>query len=118
MTDHADLLRRIQLSIDGFARGEHVSTWVNNELLKEAKAEIDRLHRNERDWLAANGPGGWIDDLRRGSRGNCICHPPVFTEYSATVYLPDPKCPAHGGVKHIMFVGEKRAASASSPPSE
>lgn len=40
-----DLLRRIQLSIDGFARGESVSTWVNNELLKEATAEIERLTR-------------------------------------------------------------------------
>lgn len=39
----ADLLRRIQLSIDGFARGERVSSWVNTELLKEASAEIERL---------------------------------------------------------------------------
>ncbi len=40
-----DLLRRLQLSIDGFARNDHMSTWVSDKLHQESKAEIERLQR-------------------------------------------------------------------------
>lgn len=44
----ADLLRRIQLSIDGFARGEIVSRWINNSLLMESKATIENLNKTQK----------------------------------------------------------------------
>src|SRR6185437_5134792 len=30
-------------------------------------SEIERLRSQLREWIAANGPGGWIDDLRKRS---------------------------------------------------
>jgi hypothetical protein len=37
-------------------------------LVEQAPAiisEIEALRKNNQEWIAANGPGGWIDELRR-----------------------------------------------------
>lgn len=31
----------------------------------ERDAEIDRLRMQIHEWMVANGPGGWIDNLRK-----------------------------------------------------
>ena len=38
-----DLIRRLKLSIAGFDRGEHISTWVTWKLNQECVAELERL---------------------------------------------------------------------------
>lgn len=40
-----------------------------NKLQAEALAEERHIHRQ---WLAANSPGGWIDDLRKASQANPV----------------------------------------------
>jgi hypothetical protein len=47
-----DFIRRVQLAIDGFARGEHVSTWVVQEHLKEAiaiAAALEAMDKGQRE---------------------------------------------------------------------
>jgi hypothetical protein len=45
---------------------------ISRALMVEAADELDRLQgelaearKLNRDWVAANAPGGWIDDLRK-----------------------------------------------------
>jgi hypothetical protein len=47
MDDTEDLIRRLKLSIAGFDRGEHVSSWVTWKLNQECVAELERLKRGE-----------------------------------------------------------------------
>jgi hypothetical protein len=35
------------------------------EQLREVQTECETLKLQNRDWLAANGPGGWIDEQRK-----------------------------------------------------
>jgi len=38
------------------------------QLFRKLIARIRELERDKADWLKANAPGGWIDDLRRASQ--------------------------------------------------
>jgi hypothetical protein len=45
-----------------------VEVRISRQAVEEAANEIDDLRAQLREWVKANGPGGWIDDLRkRGS---------------------------------------------------
>ena len=68
--------------------------WLSITELKAVRALLKRLRRRQ---------------SRSPLAPQCTCKPPQYTEYSATIYLPDPKCPTHGGIRHLMFVGERRS---------
>jgi hypothetical protein len=43
MDDVDDYIRRVTLAISGYDRGEHVSTWIINEHLKESIELLRKL---------------------------------------------------------------------------
>jgi hypothetical protein len=90
---------------DLYCEPESTAHYLRSERLEHFVGMLDRG-----ETFTDRERGEFADMLRAPERpaAACTCRPPQYTEYSATIYLPDPKCPTHGGIRNLMFVGERR----------
>ena len=45
--------------------GKPSGAWVSSQDYDRLRSQLDSVRKEKMDWIAANAPGGWIDDLRK-----------------------------------------------------